>query len=216
MKIKSLRIENFRSFADETITLDDYNCFVGQNGAGKSTILTALNIFFHETTDASTDLINLDEEDFHDCNTKEPIKITVTFEFLSPEAQDDLKDYFRQGQLIVSAVAEWDDSGRAKVKQFGNRLGIEQFRPYFERNKDGALKDELTKIYSDLRTTFGTLPPPGTKAKMEEGLRDFETQHPEQQTLIPSEDQFYGVSRGTDRLGKYSVGLRRRSKRRSR
>jgi putative ATP-dependent endonuclease of the OLD family len=48
MKLKSLRIENFRSFADETISLDGYNCFVGQNGAGKSTILTALNIFGSE------------------------------------------------------------------------------------------------------------------------------------------------------------------------
>src|ERR1017187_4547425 len=172
MKIKSLRIENFRSFADETISLDDYNCFVGQNGAGKSTILTALNIFFRETTDAATDLINLDEEDFHACNTKTPIKITVTFENLSPEAQEDLKDYFRHGQLIVSAVAEWDDSRHAKVKQFGNRLGIERFRPYFERSKDGALKPELTKIYTDLRTTFGALPPPGTKPQMEEGLQD--------------------------------------------
>jgi len=61
MKIENIRIQNFRTFADETIILDDYTCLVGPNGAGKSTILTALNIFFRETTSASTDLVNLGE-----------------------------------------------------------------------------------------------------------------------------------------------------------
>jgi len=43
MKISSVRIENFRSFEDETIPLNSYACLVGPNGAGKSTVLTALN-----------------------------------------------------------------------------------------------------------------------------------------------------------------------------
>ncbi|MEZ4690065.1 MAG: AAA family ATPase [Ignavibacteria bacterium] len=52
MKIESVRIENFRSFKDETIILDDYTCFVGPNGAGKSTVFYALNIFFDNTKTA--------------------------------------------------------------------------------------------------------------------------------------------------------------------
>lgn len=46
MKIKTVKIENFRSFKNETIDFDNYNCFVGPNGAGKSTVLNALNVFF--------------------------------------------------------------------------------------------------------------------------------------------------------------------------
>jgi len=45
MKIESVRIENFRSFKDETIRFDNYTCFVGANGSGKSTVLNALNVF---------------------------------------------------------------------------------------------------------------------------------------------------------------------------
>jgi len=45
MKLSKLRIENFRSFKDETIYFDDYTCLVGANGAGKSAVLTALNVF---------------------------------------------------------------------------------------------------------------------------------------------------------------------------
>ena len=46
MKIKSIHIENLRSFKDELIVLNDYTCLVGPNGAGKSNVLFALNIFF--------------------------------------------------------------------------------------------------------------------------------------------------------------------------
>lgn len=33
MKIKSVRIENFRSIDDATVPLNDYTCLVGPNGA---------------------------------------------------------------------------------------------------------------------------------------------------------------------------------------
>lgn len=59
MRIKSIRIQNLRSFADETIPLNDYTCLVGPNGSGKSTVLCALNIFFRETDNTSTDLSQL-------------------------------------------------------------------------------------------------------------------------------------------------------------
>ncbi|QGN53456.1 AAA family ATPase [Novosphingobium sp. Gsoil 351] len=65
MFIKSIRIENLRAYEDETIEFAPYTGLIGANGAGKSTILCALNIFFRETESASTNLSNLDREDFH-------------------------------------------------------------------------------------------------------------------------------------------------------
>jgi predicted ATP-dependent endonuclease of OLD family len=91
MRIYKVRIENFRSFRDETIAFNDYTCLVGPNGAGKSTVLTALNIFFREYSGSSTDLVNLDEEDFHHRKTETPITITVTFGDLNADAQDDFR-----------------------------------------------------------------------------------------------------------------------------
>lgn len=46
MILESVRIQNFRTFKDETIHFDNYNCFVGPNGSGKSTVMNALNVFF--------------------------------------------------------------------------------------------------------------------------------------------------------------------------
>ncbi|WP_425291585.1 AAA family ATPase [Aminobacter anthyllidis] len=48
MRIKTIRIQNFRSFDDLSVSLENFTSLVGPNGAGKSTILCALNIFFRE------------------------------------------------------------------------------------------------------------------------------------------------------------------------
>lgn len=201
MKITSLRIENFRAFSDETIHLGDYSCFIGPNGSGKSTVLAALNVFFRQFKDSSTDLSKLSAEDFHHKNVDKPIKITVTFSDLSDQATNDLADYVRQGQLVVSAIARYDtDIERAEVLQFGSRLGMEEFRKYFVADKAGSSALDLKAIYKDLRSSYTELPNVKTKGDMQEALQSYEAEHPEQCTLIPSEDQFYGATKGANRL----------------
>ena len=93
MKIEYVRIQNFRSFEDATIPLNNYTCLVGPNGAGKSTVLTALNVFFRESENLPTDTAcRLDQEDFHLKHTADPVQITVAFGDLSDEAATDFKD----------------------------------------------------------------------------------------------------------------------------
>ena len=204
MKIESVHIENFRSFEDATVPFNNYNCLVGPNGAGKSTVLTALNVFFRESENLQTNLNQLEQEDFHCKNTEAPILITVTFCNLSEEAQDDFSDYVRHGRLVVTAAATFDEaSGTAQVKQYGQRLGMTALRPFFEA-LDGAKKvSELKKNYNELRVTYPDLPVPGTKDAMMTALRNFEAARPDECELIPSEDQFYGFSKGANRLAKH-------------
>jgi putative ATP-dependent endonuclease of the OLD family len=204
MKISSVRIENFRSFKDETVPFNDYACLVGPNGAGKSTVLTALNVFFRENENLPTDLSSLDEEDFHCKQTREPIRITVTFTDLSEQAQEDFSDYVRQGQLVVSAVATFDEGERkAEVKQFGQRLAMPDLAPFFEALDDGQKVADLKKIYLELKAGHDALPDPGTKDAMAQALRNYEAERPGECQLIQSEDQFYGFSKGANRLTKH-------------
>ena len=201
MKIESVRIENFRSYKDETIILDDYSCFVGPNGAGKSTVFYALNIFFRQYKDSKTDLSKLTENDFHHKDTTKEIRITVTFKDLSDQAKEDLKDYVRQDKLIVTAVAKFEPSSeRAEVKQFGNRLGIEDFRKFFEADKEQKKVADLKEIYSGFQSKFTDLRTSTSKADMIEALQEYESTHSYKCSLIPSEDQFYGASRGANRI----------------
>ncbi len=47
MRIKAVRLENFRAYENETtIELTGLNVIVGKNDIGKSTVLEALDIFF--------------------------------------------------------------------------------------------------------------------------------------------------------------------------
>ena len=204
MRIESVRIENFRSFKDATVPFNRYACLVGPNGAGKSTVLTALNVFFRETENLPTDLSQPDQEDFHCKNISEPIRITVTFCDLSEEAQEDFSDYVRQGRLVISAVATFNEvNGKAQVKQYGQRLGMTALSPFFEALSEGKRVSELKDIYNELRTTHTDLPVPGTKDAMKVALHDFEASRPDDCVLIPSEDQFYGFSKGVNRLARH-------------
>src|SRR6266404_3486265 len=112
MRIQKLTIENFRSIQRETIVFGNYTAFVGPNGSGKSTILTALRTFFRDSSGSPTDLVTLQEEDFHLKNTSQDIVITVEFGDLDTEAEQEFQHYHRQGRLIVSAVACWDVTTR--------------------------------------------------------------------------------------------------------
>ena len=200
MRIKSIRIQNFRSFEDETVFLDGYNCFVGANGSGKSTILCALNIFFRDTFHSDHTLLT--EEDFHCKNTSYPIEITVTFNDLNAEAQEEFSHYVRQEELSVTAKAVYDpDSRQAEVKQYGERKGNTAFVEFFANQSKS--KDELKQMYDALKVDYPDLSNQTTKSGMIEGLRKYEEEHPGECELIPSSDEFYGFTKGANRLEKH-------------
>lgn len=201
MKIDNVRIQNFRAFKDETISFDDYTSVVGPNGAGKSTVFHALNLFFRQSKDCQTDLLKLSASDFHHSNINEEIKVTVTFSDLSDKAKEDLSDYVRQEKLIITAIAKYDSvAEKADVKQFGNRLGMDEFRKFFEADKNGAKATELKEIFKSLKSEYEDLKAASSKADMISALHEYEAENPEKCVLIPSEDQFYGVSRGVNKL----------------
>lgn len=201
MKISKIRIQNLRAFEDEEIDLSDYTALVGANGAGKSTILCALNILFRETENSTTNTSDLDKEDFHLLDTSKPITVTVTFTGLDEKAQQLFADYCRQDTLVISAKAVFDEgTGRATVQQYGQRLGMSDFRYYFAADAEGALAPELKEKYAAMRAKYPDLPDVKVKDAMKGALRSFEDAHPELCELIPSKDQFYGFSKGANRL----------------
>lgn len=205
MQIKSVRIVNFRSFDDCLVHFDNYTALVGANGSGKSTVLCALNIFFRDQEASATNVIDLDPEDFHNRNTVIPIEITVTFNQLSEDAKRDFADYLRQDQLVVTARASFNSEvNSASVRQFGQRSAVKAFAPYFEAYSNGSSAAICKAAYEEIQNETGfDLPKAGSKDVMREALRQYEEAHPELCELIPSEDQFYGFSKGANRLSKH-------------
>jgi predicted ATP-dependent endonuclease of OLD family len=203
MRIDKIRIKNFRSFSDVEVKVAPYTSLVGPNGSGKSTILCALNVFFRETENVATNLSDLDAEDFHNRNTEEPIEITVTFNELSDVEQKELKDYYRQDELVLGAEAQFDPvTQRATVRQFGLRSVMAEFKEFFALENDKKKVDELKAAYERIRSAFPELPKPGSKDSMHDALRQYEEAHPELCVLIASPDQLYGI-RGVGRLSPF-------------
>ena len=207
MRIERVTIKNLRCYQDETINLEPYTCLVGPNGAGKSTVLCALNIFFRQVENSPTDVMTLTREDFHLQNTTEPVEITVTFTDLGPEVEEDFKGYVRQGKLIISAIANFDtNTNSATVRQFGQRLGMEDFKPFFKAHGDGAPVSDLKAIFKEIEQNLPELAEQKsktTKDAMHDSLRAFEDARPNECKPILSEDQFYGATKGANLLNKY-------------
>lgn len=84
--IKKIHIKNFRSIVDETISLTDFNCFVGQNDSGKSNVLKALNLFFNNETDFNTPFdFESDYSQFAKRGQKQAKEISIALEIVVPE-----------------------------------------------------------------------------------------------------------------------------------
>ncbi len=209
MKLSELKIENFRSFKNETIFFDDYTCLVGPNGSGKSAVLMALNVFFRNNDSTVTNVLDLTKQDFHHENVKEPMRITVTFEDLpseddpsvSQEAKELIKLYGRQDKLVLFAKAEWDSTTEsAHVKQYGSRAVMKELKPYFEAKEKGELVPKLREIYSKLREKFSKLPNVTTGNAMQNALQDYENKRPDECSMEDAECECYGFTGGLYRL----------------
>ena len=203
MRLESLEIKNYRAFKDATIYFGKYTTLVGPNGTGKSTVLMALNVLFRNKSDVTTDVQILTEEDFHNRNINTPIEIRVTFDELSDRAIEVLGHYVRNGKLIFTAQAIWDEEkASAAVKQYGARLGMEVFKPFFEAYKAGQSAQVLAQLYSGYQVQYHDLPNVRSKDDKAEALRQYEGNHPELCVLIDSEDQFFGFQ-GSGKLDSF-------------
>jgi len=122
MKIKKVRIENFRGYETETtIEFGNLTVFVGQNDVGKSSILEALDIFFNENKGT----IKIDKDDINKkcrINGNNEIKISVVFEELPDSLTLDstnpttLQDeYLLQPDGTLEVVKRYPNAGKEKV-----------------------------------------------------------------------------------------------------
>lgn len=122
MRIKQLKLENFRAYKDETVfEFSDLTTFVGKNDIGKSSILEALDIFFNE----SKGIIKIDSSDVNKLardERNEEIKISVIFDDLPDAITIDatnltnLKDeYLLNSEGLLEIIKKYPNGGKEKV-----------------------------------------------------------------------------------------------------
>jgi putative ATP-dependent endonuclease of OLD family len=118
MKISEVRIHNYRSILDMTLTGHDYMLLVGANNAGKSTVINALRAFYDD--------LKWSADDFPKVGTLDgETWIEITFS-LSDDEWDGLAETYKEGTaeklLTVRRYLKSED-GRVKASQ-SNLYGV--------------------------------------------------------------------------------------------
>lgn len=184
MKLKSANVKNFRALRDVTVNFEAHTVILGGNGAGKSTILRAIDKFY-----SPSNAIELD--DFHARNTESPIEISLTFNSFSPDELDRFGERVVDGEMTVVRVYE-AAGGRSNGRYYGSTLQHPRFASIREAN--GA---------SDKRTAFNDLrredPSFGFSAvtradEIEPQLLAWEAAHREDCVWRRDDGQFFGFS----------------------
>ena len=146
MKIKSMSIKNFRGYRNTTeIPFDNLTVFVGKNDVGKSTILEALDIFFHDGKGVSK-IEKTDVNVLEKSNGNTDTVITVIFDDLPVEIVID-----QTARTTLQAEHLLNSDGRLEViKVFRDAAGPKTFiRAVHPTNPDCA--GLLLKKNADLR-----------------------------------------------------------------
>lgn len=180
MIISLIRVQNFRCIRDETLPCEQLTALVGSNGAGKSSFLRALEMFY-------TPSARYSEDDFYDKNTSQDIIITITFTNLIEDEKKLFQKYVEGENLTVEKVIKWPLE-KGSQKYYGTSLQNPDFDSF--RSAIGAnLRVEYNKLRDE---RYSDLPEYTNKNDAEKELQDWELSHLDQCSRKRDEGQFFG------------------------
>ena len=169
MLIQNVHVKNFRAILDESLPCDSLTALVGRNGSGKSSFLSALQLFYSPTARVTS-------EDFYAEDVTQDIEIAVTYSSLNAEAKGLFSAYIDNERLTVVLVFSDPQSGKSGTYH-GMLLQNPDFVPI--RNAGPALA--IRSKYNEIRETekYGSLPSVTSQDAVRSALADWETQNPE-------------------------------------
>ncbi len=134
MKIKEIKIENFRSIVECEFKFPDLLALIGENNVGKSNIICALELFFNKNKPDG-------EEDYFD--SSKPIEITITFTNLTDFEKEKITEIHREKDDLFILK---------KIYPFGEDTKITSVKDDQETNiaprgRQNVLADTIPELY---------------------------------------------------------------------
>lgn len=131
MRIKSVRIRNFRCLDDVRVDMETLTSFVGPNGAGKSTVLRALDWFFNGETKLT------DNDVYSGATDDRRVSVEVTFTNLTGADREALgQTYAPPNSTSFTAWRIWDDGSDKMTAR------ARSFPPFEEVRSAGSAKEK--------------------------------------------------------------------------
>jgi len=181
MQLLRARIKNFRSIRNLTVEFDRYTALIGTNGAGKSSVLKAIEKFYSTSKTVEAD-------DYFARDQSEPIQIELTFSNLSDQETRIFEERVRDGQLVVTRIFDGSPSS-------GRYHGVTMQNPDFASIRACAAARPRRDAYRNLKennSAYASLPTATSAEAVDKAMLDWEVAHPEQLVLQPDDGQFFG------------------------
>jgi predicted ATPase len=126
MRIKSIKVDNFKSLVNFDIPLAKFSCLVGLNGSGKSTILQFFDFLSQQVRGDLNGWLNKRQWESSDLNSKLTRKHNISFEVLLSHIDTDFFDvpveikwsasFNRQSLRCTAERVEWNEFVLLKVE----------------------------------------------------------------------------------------------------
>lgn len=188
MQLLHARIRHFRSLRDVSVEFGAHTALIGGNGAGKSSILKAVERFYSTAR-------QLDADDYFGRDQTQPVEIELTFGNLTTQEQETFENRVREGRLVVTRVF---DGTAGSGRYYGSVLQNADFANVRSQTTATA-KREAYKALKTENAAYSDLPNAGSATAVDENLLAWEAAHAGLLTLERDDGQFFGfqnASRG--------------------
>ncbi|MBL8543217.1 MAG: ATP-dependent endonuclease [Hyphomonadaceae bacterium] len=143
MRLGRVTVTNFRAIKEASLDLDDVTVLLGENNAGKSSFIAALDLFF-----ASSPRVKL--TDFHSANTSAEIGVTIEFVHLTPAERELFSANLVDDSLTVTRHFHFE-AGRENYGYSVDKMVY----PGFDACRAEEGKTQKKKLYDELPPELG-------------------------------------------------------------
>ena len=199
MLIHEVHVKNFRSILDESLPCDSLTALVGRNGSGKSSFLSAIELFYEPSA-------NVTAEDFYSEDVTQDIEIEVTFAGLSAEAKALFSAYIDNDVLTVARIFSSADG-----KKSGTYHGLRLQNPEFALVRNAGNATSIRNQYTEVRKEekYSSLPSVTSAANVLLALAEWENNNPAECSRLRDDGQFFGFTQvGQGYLGRHTKFIR--------
>lgn len=182
MQLANARVKNFRSLRDVSVSFGAHTALIGGNGAGKSSLLKAIEKFYSSSR-------SLEPDDYFGRDSSVAVEIELTFSDLSPQELETFESRVRDGQLTVTRIF---DGSPSSGRYFGSVLQNPDFVPIRTQPTAAPRIAAYRALRAESAQYADTLPQANSAAAVEEALRAWEDAHFDALVRLPDDGQFFG------------------------